>query len=105
MASNKKQIKQLTIDLIKQSTDAMVKNLAKALDSGAIAIDEFDMKHNRMILPKASPEKIMEHVRENVKILGKDGGLVFNQIHNIQPEVPPSNILALFEAANLYGKY
>lgn len=59
----------------------------------------------RMILPKSSPEKIKEHVRENVKILGKDGGLVFNQIHNIQPEVPPTNILALFEAANLYGKY
>ncbi|MDD3521237.1 MAG: uroporphyrinogen decarboxylase family protein [Actinomycetota bacterium] len=59
----------------------------------------------REILPKASPEKIKEHVRQNMKILGKDGGLVFNQIHNIQPEVPPSNILALFEAAHLYGKY
>ena len=59
----------------------------------------------RNILPKASTEKVMEHVRENIKILGKDGGLVFNQIHNIQPEVPPSNIFALFKAVNLYGKY
>jgi len=40
-----------------------------------------------------------------MRILGKDGGLVFNQIHNIQPGVPPSNILALFEAAKLFGRY
>jgi uroporphyrinogen decarboxylase len=59
----------------------------------------------RDILPNASPKKIKEHVLHNMEILGKNGGLVFNQIHNIQPEVPPSNILALFEAASLYGKY
>jgi len=59
----------------------------------------------REILPKATPGKIIDHVKENMRILGKDGGLVFNQIHNIQPGVPPSNILALFEAAKLFGRY
>ena len=44
------------------------------------------------ILPKATPEKILDHVKENIRILGKNGGLVFNQIHNIEPDVPPENI-------------
>jgi len=59
----------------------------------------------RKILPKANPEILLEHIKNNIKIFGKDGGLVFNQVHNIQPEVPPSNIIALFGAANAYGRY
>jgi uroporphyrinogen decarboxylase len=59
----------------------------------------------RKILPKANSETLLEHVKNNIRILGKDGGLVFNQVHNIQPEVPPSSIIALFEAASMYGRY
>lgn len=35
----------------------------------------------------------------------KSEGLVFNQIHNILAGVPPENVIALFEAAELYGQY
>jgi uroporphyrinogen decarboxylase len=30
---------------------------------------------------------------------------VFSTVHDIQPEVPPENIMAMFEAVDEYGKY
>jgi len=30
---------------------------------------------------------------------------VFNQVHNIQANVPPENILAMFDAAYEFGAY
>jgi uroporphyrinogen decarboxylase len=44
-------------------------------------------------------------VRELVEIFAPGGGFVFNQIHNIQANVPPENIVAMFDAAFEYGKY
>jgi uroporphyrinogen decarboxylase len=52
----------------------------------------------REILPNAKPEDIAPHVRKNLNILNKGGGFVFQQIHNIQADVPPENIAAMFEA-------
>lgn len=51
-------------------------------------------------LPFASPEEIMEQVKERIEVFGKDGGFIFNTIHNIQPMIPVENIVALFEAVN-----
>ncbi|MCL5771727.1 MAG: methyltransferase [Actinobacteria bacterium] len=59
----------------------------------------------RNMLPNGTPEKIFDHVKLNIKTLGQNGGLVFNQVHNIQPDVPSENIMALFKAASIYGKY
>lgn len=55
------------------------------------------------VLPSASPETVREHVRRNVEIWKPGGGYVFNNVHNIQAEVPPENIVALFDAAYEYG--
>ena len=38
------------------------------------------------------------HVREQVKILAPGGGFVFQQVHNIMANVPPENIIAMFDA-------
>jgi len=61
--------------------------------------------NTRDILAKGTPEKIREDVKERMKILGEDGGLIFNQIHNILADVPPENVIAMLEAAYDYGKY
>ena len=37
--------------------------------------------------------------------LAPGGGFVLGPIHNIQANVPPENIVALFEAAYEYGGY
>jgi uroporphyrinogen decarboxylase len=35
-----------------------------------------------------------------VKILRQGGGFVFQQVHNILADVPPQNIVAMFDAIN-----
>ena len=50
------------------------------------------------ILPFGTPEQVREQVKERCEIFGKDGGFVFNTIHNIQANTPVENIAAMFEA-------
>lgn len=52
------------------------------------------------ILPNETPEVIYKHVKEQVEIGRKDGGFVFQQVHNIMANVPPENIAAMFDAVN-----
>jgi uroporphyrinogen decarboxylase len=59
----------------------------------------------REVLVNGTPEDVKADVRKRIKILGQNGGLIFNQIHNILADVPPENIKALFDAAHLYGQY
>jgi uroporphyrinogen decarboxylase len=56
------------------------------------------------VLPTAAPEQVREQVRRNVETFKPGGGYVFNSIHNIQGDVPPENIVALFDAAYEYGR-
>jgi len=52
----------------------------------------------RDILPHASPQEVRQHVRQQVNILRPGVGFVFQQVHNILADVPPENIIAMFEA-------
>jgi uroporphyrinogen decarboxylase len=52
------------------------------------------------ILPFASPGEVFRHVREQLGLWGHEGGYVFQQVHNIMADVPPENIVAMFEAVN-----
>ncbi|MCL2772022.1 MAG: hypothetical protein FWD71_01615 [Oscillospiraceae bacterium] len=51
------------------------------------------------VLWSKTPAEVAAHVRENVHILGKDGGLVFNQVHNVMGNVPPENVIAMLNTA------
>jgi hypothetical protein len=55
------------------------------------------------VLGHATPEQIREHVRERIELFAPGGGYVFNQIHNIQANVPAENIIAMFDAAYEFG--
>jgi len=57
------------------------------------------------ILPQGTPEQVAANVRQNLRALMPGGGYVFNNCHNIQGEVPPENILALFDTAYECGFY
>jgi len=57
------------------------------------------------VLPNATPEEVRQHVRELIEIFAPGGGYVFCQVHNIQADVPPENIVAMFEAALEFGRY
>ncbi len=54
--------------------------------------------NTRTILNHASPKKVYEYSRRMIDIFNQDGGFVFNQEHNIMPDVPPENILAMYQA-------
>ncbi len=52
------------------------------------------------ILPLGSREEIRNHVKENLSIFdGGQGGYVFNQVHNIQQNVPVENLETMYQAA------
>jgi uroporphyrinogen decarboxylase len=57
------------------------------------------------VLPHASPGEVREHVRRNLAAFKPGGGYVFNNVHNIQADVPPENILAMYDAAWEFGAY
>ena len=57
------------------------------------------------VLPRATPQEVREHVRRNIEAFKPGGGYVFNNVHNIQGDVPPENVLAMFDAAYEFGKY
>jgi uroporphyrinogen decarboxylase len=50
------------------------------------------------ILPRGTPEEVRADVLKNLDILAPGGGYVFQQIHNIQADIPPENIVAMFDA-------
>jgi uroporphyrinogen-III decarboxylase len=47
------------------------------------------------VLPFARPEEVEAHVLRQCEVLGKNGGFVFNPVHNIQANVPVENVLAM----------
>jgi Uroporphyrinogen decarboxylase (URO-D) len=55
------------------------------------------------VLPDATPAEVREHVRERMAIFKPGGGYVFNQVHNIQTNVPAENVIAMLDAAYEFG--
>lgn len=56
-------------------------------------------------LPFGTLKQIRDEVRSNLECLKPGGGFVASNIHNITAEVPPQNIVAMFDAANEFGNY
>ncbi len=57
------------------------------------------------VLMFGSPDEVRSQVRERIRMFGPGGGFVFNQIHNILPEISPENIVAAYTEASKVGKY
>jgi len=49
------------------------------------------------VLPYGTEKDVREEVKRRVDDLSSGGGFVFCQVHNIQPDVPIKNILAMYE--------
>lgn len=57
------------------------------------------------VLPNGTPDQVREDVKRNVEALMPGGGYVFNTIHNIQADVSPENIMAMWETLMEVGRY
>lgn len=54
---------------------------------------------------KVDVQAVKDDVRRRIDDLAPGGGFVFSAVHNIQENVPPENIIAMWEAWRDYGKY
>ncbi len=52
----------------------------------------------------ATPKQVEEEVLRNCEIFAKDGGFVFNTVHNIQANVPTENIVAMINALRKFNR-
>ncbi len=57
----------------------------------------------RNVINRKSPKNVKKHVFELLEIFAPGGGYIWNTVHNILPDVPPENILAMFEAIQNYN--
>ena len=57
------------------------------------------------VLRRGSKDDVRAQVRRRIEDLSPGGGYVLGSVHNIQPDVPPENICAMYEAANEFGRY
>ena len=57
------------------------------------------------VLGTATPEEVEAHVKCNIEALAPGGGFVFAAVHDIQANVPPENIVAMWESWKAHGGY
>ncbi|HTL55370.1 MAG TPA: uroporphyrinogen decarboxylase family protein [Candidatus Limnocylindrales bacterium] len=53
----------------------------------------------REVLINGTPALVRDHVRRQIEIWRPGGGFVFQQVHNILADVPPANVVAMYDAA------
>jgi uroporphyrinogen decarboxylase len=99
-------VRELLDDLIDAGLDAInpVQISCRGMEASALKKDFGDRItfwgggcDTREILSRGTPEMIRHHVREQVSTLHQGGGFVFQQVHNILADVPPQNIVAMFD--------
>ena len=52
-----------------------------------------------------TPAQVREEARRNIEIFKAGGGFIFNNPHNVQSNVSPENVVALYDAATEFGWY
>ncbi|MCK5571087.1 MAG: hypothetical protein KAJ15_15300 [Spirochaetes bacterium] len=60
---------------------------------------------NTTVLPRGTPEEVAREVKYRIKNLAPGGGYILSGGHNLQADVPPENIIALFNTAYEAGQY
>lgn len=56
-------------------------------------------------LPFGTADDVRREVEARMRTFAPGGGFVFNTIHNVQPQVPVENVLAMYEAVNRCRDY
>jgi uroporphyrinogen decarboxylase len=59
----------------------------------------------QQVLPRGSAEDVKAEVERRIAELGPGGGYVLCGVHNLQPEVPLENVLAMYRHAREVGVY
>ena len=59
----------------------------------------------RYVLPRGSVEEVRQETLRRISDLAPGGGYVLCTVHSIQPDVPPTNVIAMYETVNEFGWY
>jgi uroporphyrinogen decarboxylase len=81
--------------------DMEPEKLKKAYGASITFWGGIDTQH---ILPNGTREDVRNEVFKVLDAISADGGYVLAPAHNLQPDVPPENIVAIFEAGKEYFK-
>lgn len=102
-------VRPLLDDLIDAGLDAInpVQITCKGMDAAGLKADFGDRLtfwgggcDTLYYLTRGTPDEIRRHVREQIAIFNPGGGFVFQQVHNTLANVPPENLIAMFDAIN-----
>ncbi|MCU0785112.1 MAG: methyltransferase [Verrucomicrobia bacterium] len=102
-------VRELLPGLIEAGLDAInpVQITCRGMDAAGLKRDFGDKLtfwgggcDTREILSGGTPAQVRDHVRRQMEIWRPGGGYVFQQVHNIMADVPPANIVAMFDAVN-----
>lgn len=106
-------IYRLLPDIIELGIDIInpVQVAAKDMDSGVLKREFGDQLSfwggidTQRVLPRGTTAEVRAEVKRRIRDLAPSGGYIFGAVHNIQPDVPLENILAMYDAAKEYGRY
>jgi uroporphyrinogen decarboxylase len=93
-------------------------DILNPIQTSALGMDTFMMKEKfghqlvfhgaidvQQMLPFSTPEQVRYDVAKRIWDLGRGGGYILSTCHDVGEDVPPENVVAMFEAAQEYGRY
>jgi uroporphyrinogen decarboxylase len=104
----------LLADLIEVGVDLLNPVQVSAADMGDTARLKREFGHRlsfcgaidtQAVLPYGTPDDVRREVRQRIRDLGPGGGYILAAVHCLQPDVPPENVVAMFEEALKAGRY
>ena len=100
--------------LIEMGVDILnpVQTTAKGMDPGRLKLQFSDQLvfwggacDCQGTLAFGTPGEVAREVEESIRVFAPGGGYILVAVHNIQPQVPPPNVMALFDTALAAGRY
>jgi uroporphyrinogen decarboxylase len=107
-------IREIIPDMIEIGIDIInpVQVSAVGMESGALKRDfGKDMTFwgglvdTQGVFTTGTPQQVRDDVRRRIDDFGPNGGFIAATVHNIQANVPPENIMAMWETLQEYGAY
>lgn len=87
------------VSAAKMDTARLKKEFGKELTFWGGGID------TQYVLPHGTVQQVKDEVKRRVDDLAPGGGFIFGTVHNIQNDVPPENIMTMWETLQEYGVY
>jgi len=88
------------LDVVQVTAKGMVASeLKREFGSDLVFYGGMDVQH---LMPNADPAQIRDEVRHLVDVLARNGGYICTTCHFLMDDVPPANVLALYDEALQY---